>query len=466
MTKDLTQGRPMKLLLQFGVPILFGMLFQQLYNVVDTAIVGKCLGGGALAAVGATSSINFLVVGGCIGLCGGFTIPVAQRFGAGDYGELRKYVASGIWCCLFFSAAVTVATLLLGREILTAMHTPADIYESAWTYISVIFAGISASILYNMTAGILRSLGDSRTPVIWLVAASLTNIVLDLVFILCFHWGVFGAAFATVLSQLLAGLGCLVRLCRGFEILRMEREDWAWSWRRVGVLVGLGLPMGLQYSITAIGSIMLQSAVNVLGTVYVTATTAASKVSVFLCCPFDAMGSTMITYGGQNVGARQWDRLHQGVRSCTVLGLLYAVIALGLVCFGGNFLVMLFLDQESSALAPLARHYLLVMALFYFPLSLVNIFRFMIQGMGFSPLATLAGVLEMVGRGLVARLVGVLGYSAACFASPAAWLLADVFLVPAYFWCVRRVRREDLLQPETQRLENRRFSLRRPRAAA
>ena len=290
--------------------------------------------------------------------------------------------------------------------------------------------------------------------------------ILDLVFILCFHWGVFGAAFATVLSQLLAGLGCLVRLCRGFEILRMEREDWAWSWRRVGVLVGLGLPMGLQYSITAIGSIMLQSAVNVLGTVYVTATTAASKVSVFLCCPFDAMGSTMITYGGQNVGARQWDRLHQGVRSCTVLGLLYAVIALGLVCFGGNFLVMLFLDQESSALAPLARHYLLVMALFYFPLSLVNIFRFMIQGMGFSPLATLAGVLEMVGRGLVARLVGVLGYSAACFASPAAWLLADVFLVPAYFWCVRRVRREDLLQPETQRLENRRFSLRRPRAAA
>ena len=442
MTKDLTRGRPMGLLLRFGIPILLGMLFQQLYNVVDTAIVGKFLGGAALAAVGSTSSVNFLVVGSCIGLCSGFVIPVAQWFGAGNYSELRKYVAGAAWCGIFFSVLVTAVTLLFGRAILTAMHTPADIFEDAWIYIATIFAGIPGYILYNTAAGILRSLGDSRTPLIWLAVASLTNIVLDLVFIINFSMGVFGAAFATTLSQFLAGFGCLARVCRGFEILRMERGDWAWSWRRIGRLLTLGLPMGLQYSITAIGSITLQSAVNVLGTTYVTATTAANKVSVFLACPFDAMGATMVTYAGQNVGAQKWDRLHQGVLSCTLLGLIYALLALVSVRFWGHAMVMLFLDSASAVLAPLARHFLLVLAAFYFPLSLVNIYRFTIQGMGFSPLATLAGVLEMAGRCLVAQLVGTFGYAAACFASPAAWVLADLFLVPAYLWCARDLRRK------------------------
>ena len=449
MTQDLTHGRPMSLLLRFGVPILFGLLFQQLYNVVDTAIVGKCLGGAALAAVGSTGSINFLVVGGCIGLCSGFAIPVAHCFGSGEEGELRKYVVGGLWCCLFFSVVITAATLVFGRDILTLMRTPADIYENAWIYIATIFAGIPGYILYNMTAGILRSLGDSRTPVIWLVIASVCNIVLDLVFILNFGLGVFGAAFATILSQFLAGFGCLFRVCRGFPVLRMRKEDWAWSWTRIGRLMMLGLPMGLQYSITAIGSVMLQSAVNVLGTTYVTATTAASKVSLFLACPFDAMGSTMVTYCGQNAGAREWGRLHQGVRACTLLGLIYSLIALGGVYVGGRQLVMFFLDAESASLAPLAQHFLMILVVFYFPLALVNIYRFSIQGMGFSPLATFAGVLEMAGRAMVARLVGSFGYAAACFASPAAWILADLFLVPAYFLCVRRARRAEKSQAES-----------------
>ena len=439
MTRDLTQGRPMKLLLQFGVPILLGLLFQQLYNAVDTAIVGKFLGGDALAAVGSTGSINFLVVGSCVGLCSGFAIPVAQQFGAGNYGEMRKYIANAARCCVFCTVLVTALTLLFGRAILTAMHTPADIYEDAWRYIATIFAGIAGYILYNMAAGILRSLGDSRTPVLWLAAASITNIALDLLFIIQFGMGVFGAAFATVLSQMMAGIGCLIRLCRGFEILRMEREDWAWSWERVGTLITLGLPMGLQYSITAIGSIMLQSAVNSLGTAYVTATTAANKATIFLCCPFDAMGAAMVTYGGQNVGAQKWERLHQGTFSCTILGVIYALLGLGAVALGGEWMVMLFLDEESAVLAPLAQQFLLTQAMFYIPLALVNIYRFMIQGMGFSPLATCAGVMEMVGRGMIAHLVASLGYSAACFASPAAWILADLFLVPAYFWCARRV---------------------------
>lgn len=435
MTRDLTKGSPMRLILCFGLPVLLGNLFQQLYNVVDTAIVGRTLGGAALAAVGSTGSVNFLVVGFCIGVCGGFAIPVARQFGAGDAGELRRYVTGGAWLCLVLGGLVTAATVLGCRGILTAMDTPADIRQRAYVYILTIFAGLPAYFLYNFTAGVLRALGDSRTPVLWLSAAAVVNMVLDVVFILCFRLDVFGAALATVLSQLLAGTGCLVRMLRGYPILRMERGDWRWERRRMGELCLMGLPMGLQYSITAIGSVMIQTAVNGLGTASVTAVTAANKVSLFFACPFDAMGSTMATWGGQNVGAGQWERLHQGLKTCVGLGAAYSAAAFGLLYFLAEPLNRLFLDGDSLYLLPMARQYLLALAAFYFFLCLVNSVRFLIQGMGFSPLATFAGVLEMTARGAVALLVPAWGFPAACFASPAAWVLADLFLLPAYLHC-------------------------------
>ena len=441
MTKDLTKGSPMRLLLSFGIPILFGFLFQQLYNVVDTAIVGQTLGGNALAAVGSTSSINFLVVGFTTGVCGGFAIPIAQQCGARNDRELRRYVTGSLWLCIIVGLLLTAATVALCGNILTLMDTPQDIYHRAWLYIVTIFAGMPGYFLYNMCAGILRSLGDSRTPVIWLVAASLLNVVLDIVCIVTFHMDVFGAAFATIFSQYVAGFGCLVRLCRGFPVLKMEKGDWAWDGKRIRVLCSMGLPMGLQYSITAIGSILIQAAVNHLGTSYITAVTAASKVHLFLACPFDAMGSAMATYGGQNVGAQKWERLHQGTRACVLLGVIYSILSLGLVWFFGDFLAALFLDAEAMSLMPLVRQYLLIVTAFSVPLALVNILRFMIQGMGFSPIATLAGALEMIGRGAMAYLTPALGYMAACFASPVAWLLADVFLIAAYFLCCRHLRR-------------------------
>ena len=338
-------------------------------------------------------------------------------------------------------AALTVGTVLLCGQILTGINTPADIYPRAYSYILTIFAGLPAYFLYNFTAGILRSLGDSRTPVVWLSTAAVVNMVLDVVFILTFHLDVFGAALATVLSQLLAGIGCLVRMLRGYPILRTERADWRWERRRMGELCLMGLPMGLQYSITAIGSVMIQMAVNSLGTAYVTAVTAASKVSLFFCCPFDAMGSTMATYGGQNAGAAQWPRLNQGMRTCAALGAVYAALAFGVLYVFAEPLNMLFLDADSAPLLPLARQYLLTMAAFYFPLSLVHILRLLIQGIGFSPLAILSGVLELAGRGGIALLVPEFGFAAACFASPAAWVMADLFLIPAYLHCFRRLSR-------------------------
>ena len=419
MTKALTKGSPMRLIVGFGIPVLLGYLFQQFYSIVDTAIVGKTLGGMALAAVGSTGSFNFLVVGFSVGICGGFAIPVAQQFGAGNYQEMRRYITNAVWLCVAVGLAVTAATTLLCGTILTWMNTPADIYSQAYIYIITIFAGLPAYFLYNFAAGVLRSLGDSKTPVIWLIAASLVNIVLDIIFIMIFHLDVFGAALATVLAQLLAGTGCLIRMMTAYPILHMEQEDWHLENTRLKELCAAGLPMG---------------------TAYVTAVTAACKVSVFCACPYEAMGTTMATYGGQNAGAKEWDRLHQGMRDCTLLGAVYSVAALVLLYFFAEPLNMLFLDNQSAVVLPLARRYLLTSALFFFPLSLVNIVRFIIQGMGFSSLAMLAGLFEMAARGGISLLVPVFGFPAACFASPAAWVLADLFLLPTYFYCCRKLK--------------------------
>lgn len=438
-SKDLTKGKPMTLILGFGIPLLFGFLFQQLYNVADTAIVGRFLGYKALAAVGSTGSVNFLVIGFVMGVCNGFSIPVAQMFGAGDYKQLRRYVTNSLWLCIFLAAVITAVTLIFCTEILQFTNTPEDIFDRARTYIFTIFAGIPAYFLYNMTAGILRSLGDSKTPVSWLVIASAVNIVLDIVFIFFFKLDVFGAALATVIAQFVSGFGCLWRVCKSYAILKPDRDDWLFSLNHVGRLFLMGLPMGLQYSITAIGSVMLQTAVNGLGTEAVTAVTAANKLSMFVCCPFDAMGSTMATYAGQNVGSRKWERLNQGLGACVILGAVYAAAAFLFLFFAGNNLAMIFLDEESKHLIPLVKQFLTILSAFYFPLALVNIVRFFIQGMGFSPTATFAGLLEMVGRWFIAHMVSIYGFIAVCFASPTAWVLADLFLIPAYFICKKRL---------------------------
>ena len=385
MTKDLTTGSPMRLIFSFTMPILFGMLFQQFYNLVDTMIVGKLLGAGALAAVGATGSINFFVIGFCMGLCSGFAIPVAQRMGAREFSEMRRFVANAAYLAAAFALVLTAATGLLCRDILTLMRTPADIFENSYTYIFIIFMGIPATILYNLLAGIIRSLGDSKTPVYFLALSSFLNIFLDLALILWFHAGVAGAAIATVVSQGVSGLACLLYMTKRYPILRMTREECRPSGRHCGMLCMMGVPMGLQYSITAIGSIVLQSAVNTLGSTYVAAVAAGSKLFQLLACPYDAMGSAMATYCGQNVGACKLDRLGKGVRSCALMGLIYAIIAfLAMLAFAPQC-AMLFLDPgepELVRLVDLTRQYIVTLTAFFFTLALVNIVRFSIQGHG------------------------------------------------------------------------------------
>ncbi|MCD7836639.1 MAG: MATE family efflux transporter [Lachnospiraceae bacterium] len=434
MTKEMTEGSPMKLILGFSVPLLFGFLFQQFYNLVDTIIVGRFLGVDNLAAVGATGSVNFLVIGFCMGVCNGFSIPISHKFGAGDYSGVRRYAANCVWLGISFSVVMTVVTTLLCRQILVLMRTPENIIDGAYEYIWIIFLAIPTVYLYNIVAGVIRALGDSRTPVIFLIMSSFINIGLDLFFILGLDMGVAGAAWATVISQGVSGLCCLCFMIKRFEILHIKKEEWSPDAHFMKVLCGMGIPMGLQYSVTAIGSVILQSATNTLGSDAVAAVTAASKVGNFLACPFDALGSTMATYGGQNVGAGKLDRLEKGLKACVSLGAAYSVIALLISVFMGRPLATLFVEAEETAIISNVRFYLIVNAAFYFPLALVNIVRFLIQGMGFPTFAMLAGVLEMAARALAGIiLVPIFGYTGVCMGSPIAWILADIFLIPAFF---------------------------------
>ncbi|MDY5101560.1 MAG: MATE family efflux transporter [Agathobacter sp.] len=444
-TKDMTTGSSMKLILGFAVPLLMGMLFQQVYSLVDTIIVGRFLGVNALAAVGATGSINFLIIGFCLGLCNGFALPVAQRFGAKDYDGLRKYVGNSAVLSVIIGGTITVFTVVFCRNILQIMDTPADIIDLSYNYIVVIFAGIPATLLYNILSSHLRSLGDSVTPVAFLILSACLNIGLDLLFIVTFHWGVFGASFATVLSQLVSGVLCLVFIIIRFDILHLKRDDWRLDPAYVRNLLVMGLPMGFQYSITAIGSVILQAAVNSLGSIAVASMTAASKISMFVVCPFDALGSTMATYGGQNVGAGKLERLAKGLRSAVILGAIYSAVIFVVVYFFGENMIQIFLsptEENAATVLVWAKEFLVINAAFYFPLALVNIVRFLIQGMGFSGFAVFAGVFEMVARTIVGLfLVPVFGFVAACFASPLAWIFADAFLIPAFFFCRKRLRK-------------------------
>lgn len=441
--KDLTVGSPMKLILGFAFPMFLGLLFQQFYSLVDTMIVGKYLGVDPFAGVGSTGSLNFIVIGFCMGLCSGFSVPISQSFGAKDFPLLRKMVTNSVWLCTFFSVVITTLMLLFCRPVLTWMNTPENIFEYAYIYIFIIFAGIPCTILYNMTAAILRALGDSKSPIIFLAISSAINIGLDLLLIIVFRMGVDGAALATVVSQGVSGVISIIYIKKKFDILAMEKGDWKLERHLAGKLTGVGIPMGLQYSITGIGSVILQTAVNGLGSIYVASMTAGSKINIFLACPFDALGQTMAPYAGQNIGARKLDRVGKGLRAACIIGFIVSGLMVIVVKLFGDQLTMLFLDEKDPVIMQNSTQFLIIVSAFYCLLTLVNTVRFTIQGMGFSSLAIIAGVMEMIARSIAGMLlVPAFGYLGACYSSPLAWLLADAFLIPAFFLCKRKVARQ------------------------
>ena len=377
-----------------------------------------------------------------MGVCNGFAIPLAHRFGAGDYKAMRAFMMNAVYLAVIFSAVMTVFTVAFCRPILQLMQTPENIIDDAYTYIVIIFAGIPATYLYNLVSGVIRSMGDSKTPLIFLALAAFVNIGLDLLLIIVFPMGVAGAALATVISQAFSGIACVIYSKRKFEILHTDEEERKVNKGYMKTLCGMGVPMGLQYSITAIGSVILQSAVNTLGSNAVASMTAGSKIGMFFCCPYDALGSTMATYGGQNVGAKKLDRLSGGLKAAGILGIGYSILAFVVLWLCGNQLAMFFVESAQAEVIANVRLFLVCNSAFYIPLAFVNIVRFLIQGMGYSKFAILAGVFEMAARTLVGFVfVPMFGYSAACFASPVAWIFADCFLFPAYFHVLKKTKK-------------------------
>ncbi len=440
MTKDMTSGSPAKLIFGFAIPMFLGLLFQQFYSMVDTLIVGKFLGVNPLAGVGSTTSLNFMVLGFCMGVCNGFAIPVAQMFGAKEEHRLRKYVTNGAWLCIGLSVVLTLIVVLACRTILTVMDTPEEIFEYAYIYIVIVFAGIPCTFLYNILAGIIRSLGDSKTPVLFLAIASAINIGLDLIFVLLFGMGVEGPAIATVLAQGISGIICLFYMYRKYPVLHASRDEWKPELHYMGKLCFIGIPMGLQYSITAIGSLVLQTAVNGLGAMVVAGVTAAQKINMFISCPIESLGQTMAPYAGQNMGAGKIDRIGKGLKSAVLMGWGVSIICFLIAVLFGKQLTLLFVDAGETEIIAYSYQFLLFCIGGYCLLTLVNTVRFTIQGMGFSVFAILSGIMEMIARTLAALVVArKFGYIGICLAHPMAWLFADVFLIPAFFWCRKKV---------------------------
>ena len=396
-SRNLTTGSPTRLVIGFLLPLLGGLLFQQLYNMVDTLVVGRFLRHGRACWASARRAPSiFWCSASASASATASSSPWRRNFGEGDEAELRRFVANSIWLSAAFAVVLTVATALLCTPVLRWMNTPDNIFRYAYDYIFVIFLGIPAIILYNLVSGVIRSLGDSRTPIYFLVLSSLLNVALDLLAVAVLGMGVEGPAWATVISQAISGLLCLAIMGKRYPVLRFRPGELRPSRTHITRLFAIGVPMGLQYSVTAIGTIVVQTAVNGLGAVSIAAVTAANKVSQLFTCPFDAAGTTMAVYGGQNYGAMKLDRIHRGVRACVLLMFAYSALGLGVLALFGGKLSLLFLDSAESAavrdqIGLLAQQFLVWNASCYFLLTLVNVLRFLIQGVGFTQQAVFAG---------------------------------------------------------------------------
>ncbi len=458
-TLDLTKGPALPLMLRFCLPILLGNLMQQFYNMADAAVVGKMVGNAALAAVGATGAITFLVIGFVDGICAGFCIPAAQSFGAGNKSLLRRCVANIVRLAVGAALILTVLCSVLLPTVLVAMRFPPDIYGDSYAYLSVIFAGIPATVAYNTQAGLMRAMGNSKTPLYVLIFASVLNIGLDLTLVGAFGLGVRGAAIATVVSQAVSALICFLYIRKTYPELRADREERRFSGKIAARLILSGLPMALQYSITAIGSVLIQAAVNDLGSTVIAAVTAANKVQSFVHLPFGTLGVTMSTFTGQNLGAGRYDRVKEGFRAGMGISVLYSIFMGVAMYFGGEYVSLLFINRADPILSDLLvclRQYLRLNCLFYIPLGVLIVCRFTLQGMEYGVTAMFAGAFEMVARGVVAlHFAKLWGFRAICFANPLAWIAACFLLVPACAVVFPRVRKKLAFQsPKNETAED------------
>lgn len=441
--RDLTQGSPAKQILFFTIPLVIGNLFQQLYNFSDTLIVGQTLGVKALAAVGATGSIMFLILGFVQGFTAGLSIITAQRYGARDIAGVRKSMASTLLVSGITTVVVTITSLVIVYPLLKLMQTPAEILNQAFVFIAIILAGIFATMGYNVTANALRAVGDSRSPLIYLIIGMVANIILELWFILGLKLGVGGAALATVLAQLISTVFSFWHIYKYSPLLQVTRSDLKWDSKDIRIHLHAGLPMGFQSSIIAIGALVLQGALNTLGTDAVAATTAAQRIDQVATLPLMSFGITMATFAAQNYGARQFDRILIGVKQALVMSMGFGLLMGIIEILFGDLAVMLFVGSGQHEVLNLAQQYFWANGAFYYILSALFIIRYVLQGLNDAKTPTYAGIAELIMRTVAAVvLVGPFGFFGASLANVLAWIGSLVVMIPAYLKIVKNLKQQ------------------------
>lgn len=439
MAKNMTEGKPLKLILAFMFPVLCGNLFQNFYNIVDSMIVGRFLGVDALAAVGSTSSLNFLVVGWITGMTSGFGILVAQAYGAEDDKKLKHYVAMSMYLCIALAVIMTAGLLIANDGILRLMNTPDKIFDDTSIYIAIIYAGLPATILYNMLAAIARALGDSKTPLYFLILSSILNIGLDLFLVAVIPLGVAGAAYATIASQAVSGILCLIYVWKKYEIIRFGKAERAVSFRSMRHLLAMGTPMALQFSITAIGTMIVQSSLNLLGSMYIASYSATSKIQNVVMQFYMALGAALATYVGQNYGAGKMERIKKGLNCSILATAAYSVVIMAVAYFFLPSLVKIFVADPTGELRAIAEQMFHISLWFYFPLGLIFLYRNTLQGVGNGLVPMLGGVFELLARALVVILLfEPLQFVGICISDPAAWVSALIPLIPYYYWYIKK----------------------------
>lgn len=440
--KDMTKGRPAGLIWGFALPLMIGNVFQQLYTMVDAIVVGQGVGVEALAALGSADWPNWMVTGLVIGFTQGFSIRISQRFGAEDWKGLRKTVAMSVWLALIIAVVSTTISLAASRPMLLALHTDPAVLEEALKYLRVIFAGIPVIMGYNVLSSILRALGDSRTPLMAMILAASINIIFDILFVMGFHWGVTGAAAATVFAQFCSCVFCFIAV-RRISVLQMSREDWRPDWKNGWDLICLGTPTAFQNGIIGAGGLAVQYVINGYGFLFVAGFTATNKLYGILEIAASSFGYSMSTFTGQNLGARKIDRIRSGMRTAVWMSIATAaVIAIVMLLFG-KFFLSLFISGDPSQteeVLQIAYHYLSCMC---FPLPILYllwIYRSALMGLGDTVIPMISGIAELTMRmTMVLLMPKLVGMEAIFLAEPSAWLGAAVLLCIVYYYRQHRL---------------------------
>ncbi len=431
---NMTEGKPLRLILAFMIPVLLGQLVQQTYNMVDAMIVGKLLGANALAAVGASSSVQFMILGFCSGSSDGFAITVAQRFGAKDYKEMRRYVFHMLTIAAAVAICLTITTALLTPNIISILKTPDNISDNANTYLLIIFLGLPFTFFYNVQASLLRAIGNSKIPFIFLAVSAGLNIFLDLFCVAVLKLGVAGAAIATITSQALSGTFCLIYIIKQVKLIHPEKDERNFDFTIARNLLFMGIPMGLQFSITAIGSMVMQASNNSLGSLYVSGYTAADRVEQFVMCPYVALSSSIATYVGQNYGAKKFDRIRNGVFQSIIMAHLYGIIFGSAMAIIGRKAAALFLPSGSDDILNVSAQFLMIVGFTFWLVSSVNVYRPAMQGMGHPGRAIFSGIVEMIARTAFCILtLPYLKFITICWTHQAAWITAGIYVIIAYY---------------------------------